>query len=902
MPTLNDDLGIMKIDDLLEREVQQPLLDIWKNAGITTLTACQDRVLSYDPLWQNRNTLVVAPTSSGKTFVGEVLAAKSAWALKRAIFLVPYKAIAEEKYAEFRDRYGNLGISVVISDGDHTRFDRDIRRGDFGIAVIVYEKMTQLLIQSPGILVDCSLIVVDEIQQISDPSRGHTLEMLLTHLLRLPEGPQMVGLSATISDLGGLDVWLGADVVECLERPVPLWEGIASPNDSSQLENIETKESRPGPALASVVVPQHLSSPNGKLETAYRLLMAEGLSKQFLIFRTRVDDTIATARQLAYVLPADPVPAETRVRLADLESTRASDFLDQWIDKRVAYHNAGLSLEERRLIEGLFREGVIRVLVTTSTLAAGVNTPADIAIVLDYKRYVFEKKSSLPIEVAEYKNSVGRAGRFGMTTEGHSYIVADNTSELPLLRNHYLLGKTRKIRSSIPGFGESGILVLGLLSLGLVTSEPELRDAIRHSFAFNHYFDREEDSRAFLGQVMEGLADLQVNDLVKNDSDGLAITELGKVASASGMSLPSFYMLLEALKSPSLDATNVANLLPSLVQTSEFRGLRPYGIEEKQGALNDWISGTPTTQIIDKYSGQYELGSGNIRTVGERAAWMLSTAARIATVPDVLADDDSLQQALEDLAKRCKFGVPSKVVSIAELRVLHRSELNVLVNNSVGKVLSDPHEILDTPLQEFVGILSPQRAQELKAAILEQIGESLSNSRFGHVIRADRFPGLRSQVENCYDLKGIDFERALEELLNSEFLALGAVRFANQRTGQPDLELYGSRGTIVVQATASDDNKKPVSWDKARDVVTSVGYSGQASNYVTVARPGFHNVAVGNAQEIAARGDQRLLLVPLPDFIDLCLSEIEGMVPRGTLLNILEGSRGHLSADELLVS
>lgn len=397
----------MKIDDLLKRGVQQSLLDIWKNAGITTLTACQDRVLSYDPLWDGKNTLVVAPTSSGKTFVGEALAARSAWSLKRAIFLVPYKAIAEEKYAEFRERYGALGISVVISDGDHTRFDRDIKRGDFGLAVVVYEKMVQLLIQSPGILVDCSLIVVDEIQLIADRTRGQTLEMLLTHLLKLPERPQIVGLSATISELGGLDIWLDADVVESQERPVPLWEGIASPNGSSELENIETMERHSGPALVSVAVPQQLSSPDGKLETAYKLLMAEGLSKQFLVFRTRVDDTIETARKLAYVLPADPVTPEVRVRLADLESTRASDFLDQWIDKRVAYHNAGLSLEERRLIEQFFREGVIRVLVTTSTLAAGVNTPADVAIVLDYKRFVFEKRSSLPIPVTEYKTVLG---------------------------------------------------------------------------------------------------------------------------------------------------------------------------------------------------------------------------------------------------------------------------------------------------------------------------------------------------------------------------------------------------------------------------------------------------------------------------------------------------------------
>ena len=78
------------------------------------------------------------------------MAAKSAFSLKRAIFLVPYKAIAEEKYAEFRERYGPIGISVAISDGDHTGFDRDIRRGDFGVAVIVYEKMAQLNHPIPG--------------------------------------------------------------------------------------------------------------------------------------------------------------------------------------------------------------------------------------------------------------------------------------------------------------------------------------------------------------------------------------------------------------------------------------------------------------------------------------------------------------------------------------------------------------------------------------------------------------------------------------------------------------------------------------------------------------------------------------------------------------------------------
>ena len=129
----------MSIESLSCYDIPKPLIDTWKNSGISDLTECQERVFSQQSVWDGKNTLVVAPTSSGKTFVGEVLAAKSASILKRAIFLVPFKAIAEEKYSEFKDRYSSLGISVVISDGDHTSFDRAIRRGDFGIAIVVYE-------------------------------------------------------------------------------------------------------------------------------------------------------------------------------------------------------------------------------------------------------------------------------------------------------------------------------------------------------------------------------------------------------------------------------------------------------------------------------------------------------------------------------------------------------------------------------------------------------------------------------------------------------------------------------------------------------------------------------------------------------------------------------------------
>lgn len=886
----------MDIKDLINHGIQQPLLDAWETSGLSKLTSCQIQVLSHEPLWQGKNALVIAPTSSGKTLAGEILAARSAYSMKRAIFLVPFKAIAEEKYRDFHKTYAPVGISVVISDGDHTMHDNDIRRGDFGIAVIVFEKMIQLLIQSPGIVADCSLVVIDEIQMIGDTYRGPSLEMLLTHLRSVTPPPQMIGLSATISDLGGLDEWLDADVIEATERPVPLWEGVIAPNGSLDFENVETGECKPGLDIANQSLPVNARTFDRKLATAYKILQSQSFGKPSLIFRTRVDDTISTAKQLARILPTDPVSSDVRTRLNELERTRASEFLIRWIDKRVAYHNAGLSLEERQLVEQLFNESVLRVLVTTSTLAAGVNTPADNVIILDYKRWNFERRTNLPIPIGEYKNSVGRAGRFSQTDQGHSFLVATSLNEANLLKDNYIYGVALAIGSSIPMLRDHAGLVLQLLSIGLISTEDELRESLAGSFAYEHFYNNPVDADAFVSEHISSLRDLQDEGLVSNVDGSLVVTELGKVASASGVTLPSFYRLIELLKRTVDNDEDCIALLADVCELQEFTSLRPYGDNEKAELLGEWLSGTVISDIIDRFSSGYEIGYGNVRSIGYTATWMLNTASQIASVLDFEGNTRDLPKRLVELAKSCKFGVPFQLVDIAEYEVLHRSELNRLLNNSRGIVLDTPHKILDTPANEFHGILDPRKAELLRQAILNREGESLNNRKFGQLIRAEHFSGLKSVVEHCYIAEGTELERAVEGLLKTENLGIPVVRFGSQRSGQPDLELTGSKGTVVLQVTASDDNRNPVSWNKARTVVTSVGFSGDESNFVTIARPGFHEVAIGNAEEIRARGNQSLLLMPLPDLIDICLNEIEGKTPSGSVLRTLEDARGHFAA------
>ena len=101
---------------------------------------------------------------------------------------------------------------------------------------------------------------------------------------------------------------------------------------------------------------------------------------------------------------------------------------------------------------------------------------------------------------------------------------------------------------------------------------------------------------------------------------------------------------------------------------------------------------------------------------------------------------------------------------------------------------------------------------------------------------------------------------------------------------------------MVIQATASTADRKPISWNKAQEVLSSVGYSGSACNFVTVGRPEFHDVAIGNANEIRDRGEHKLLLVALPEVVELCLKEAEQKCTEGTLLAVFQTARGHYVA------
>lgn len=210
----------MRVTALEAFGIDNGILDVWSEAGHKELLPIQELAVRRGKVLEGGNAVIFSPTSSGKTFVGEMAAVRIARQNRRAIYLVPQKALVEEKYQEFSRKYSPFGIRVVISTRDRKAHDRAICRGEFHIAVIVFEKLQSLLVNCPTLLRHVGLAVIDELQMIGDATRGAAVEILLTKILISRHRPQIIGLSAALGIARGLAGWLGATLCEERRRSV----------------------------------------------------------------------------------------------------------------------------------------------------------------------------------------------------------------------------------------------------------------------------------------------------------------------------------------------------------------------------------------------------------------------------------------------------------------------------------------------------------------------------------------------------------------------------------------------------------------------------------------------------------------------------------------------------------
>jgi helicase len=212
------DTSLEKLKDKIPAKVYEFL----EKRGFTTLRPSQAKAIDAG-LFDDKNLLVCTPTASGKTLVGELGALNAILHDRgKAVYIVPLRALASEKFRQFKKDYPTL--RVAMSTGDLDEAEGYLGHND--VIIVTSEKFDSLLRHKVDWLSKVKTVIADEIHLLNDPKRGPTLEIVLTIIRTTLPKAQIIGLSATIGNRADLAAWLNAELVEDSWRPVKLEKGV----------------------------------------------------------------------------------------------------------------------------------------------------------------------------------------------------------------------------------------------------------------------------------------------------------------------------------------------------------------------------------------------------------------------------------------------------------------------------------------------------------------------------------------------------------------------------------------------------------------------------------------------------------------------------------------------------
>ncbi len=655
----------MKMNELLRYGLPPELIELWRRRESDHLLPLQELAVKRHGLFGEGNLLIQAPTSSGKTFIGEMAVLHTALRFEKVVYVVPLKALAEEKYLDFAEKYREYGLRVIISTRDHRDFDRDFEEGRFSIAVVVYEKLAQLLVRRPERLEQIALVIADELELLSDPERGATAEILLTRVLQ--SQCRLVGLSAVIGEAEKLAQWMRAQLVRYERRPVELrygvlYDGVFKYRTYNELGEGEEPMCDWGGETAGEILTHNLAELTGRGEACLVFMKARHESRQTAeILAGRLD------------LPAAP---EAMAALDGLEPTRSRDALLRTLSRGVAFHNADLSPAERRIAEQAFRGGEARLMVSTGTLAVGMNLPAQ-NVFLTADRWRYDTRLGLPwkspISRAEYENMSGRAGRYGSGQAfGRSMLIALTPFDQETLWRRYIDGEREGIE---PRLAREPLEdhVLRLAASRFCRTAPELVAFLESTLTGvwvwqeNHTRDEvERRIRAAIGRAVEaGVLVETAGERIEATPLGLAVAskgidlatagELGHwIAQSTGREWSELDLLFAAASTPGGRGPQV------LLTTREYEHAQ-YPARLKECARGeDWTADVPINRIrnctmqpffeevraikialflrewlehapVRALEEEYNTMAGQILGAAGQVAWVLEAAAAIAT-------------------------------------------------------------------------------------------------------------------------------------------------------------------------------------------------------------------------------------------------------------------------------
>ncbi|XP_065814972.1 DNA polymerase theta isoform X1 [Labrus bergylta] len=537
----------------------KPILERYHKHGVTHMFEWQAQCLSVGQVLQGGNLVYSAPTSAGKTLVSELLMLKRVLETKRkALFILPFVSVAKEKMHYLQSVFEEAGVRVEGYMGSTSA------AGGFkalDVAVCTIEKANSLINRlieedSLGLL---GVVVVDELHMVGDSGRGYLLELLLTKIRfvaqkqntsgSLSEGVQIIGMSATLPNLSLLASWLGAELYQTDYRPVPLQEHLKVGCNIYDRSLSVVRQFTP--VLHVKGDGDHIVSLCYETVRERRSVLLFCPSKNWC---EKLVDSIArefyNLRHMDRQGEAAPEPVSLDQEglvdvIAQLRRTPAGldPILQRTVPWGVAFHHAGLTFDERDVLEGAFRQGMLRVLAATSTLSSGVNLPARRVII---RTPTFNGRLLDPLT---YKQMAGRAGRKGVDTIGESVLVckeAERQKGVSLLTGSLKPISSCLVRREGEGVTTSMLRAILEIIVGGVASTPQ--DVTLYAscslLAASMKSDSEKDSNE---ETSKGAIEACVEWLMENEfisiqreeqEERYCPTQLGAATLSSSLSPP----------------------------------------------------------------------------------------------------------------------------------------------------------------------------------------------------------------------------------------------------------------------------------------------------------------------------------------------------------------------------
>lgn len=656
--------------------IEPSIKEIIRASGIERLYPPQAQAMG--PVLEGKSVVLACPTASGKSLVAYIAVVVGALRKRRGLYIVPLRSMASEKYADLKD-FEKLGIKVGITMGEWDISARELESVD--ILVATSEKADSLLRHKSRWMDEVGVVVADEAHLIREPSRGPTLEVTLTRLKRHEPRPQIVALSATIANSPSVAEWLDAVHTRSDFRPVPLKYGIYH---SSQVTFADGSK-------------KEIPAPGDPVERLVRASITDG--GQALVFVNTRKSSETLAEKLGLLVR--PMLSKNDANgLEDLskrlmrtgeEATTTARRLSSMVLSGVAYHNAALTNAERALVERAFKQGMLKCLTATPTLAAGVNLPARMVVVRDLTRYEDSIGSNAPLPVFEVHQMCGRAGRPRYDPYGEAILISREGSDPMDLMDRYLNAPPEEVDSKLAASSVLRTHLLALVASDEVRSEKELEEFLKSTF-FGHDYEVQA-IRAHLSEAKEFL--VQKGLLMKGE---LKATPFGKLVSDLYLDPVTAVLMRQALIRSGPKTTifsylaavaSTPDVIPMYIRRDEYpdvvkkwrdeaEHLLITGDEELLGMDEEsFLSTIKTAMVIEKWiddriritdiTDGFGVGAGDLHNRAERMSWLISAMAQMAKW-----ERRALTGPLDELSIRVTYGIRSDLIDLVSLRGVGR--------------------------------------------------------------------------------------------------------------------------------------------------------------------------------------------------------------------------------------